>query len=592
MTPDKPKPTILNPDRSINYDAVRDQFGLGEKEANTRIRYGSYRGTVAEMLADDRCPEGGRLRGVYREKGLDGIRSEFSDYNKKDSGFKVEFTEETIARERDKKKIEEVSSNPQQASEVQQDNQIPEVVETKTPTQEIPQVEAPTENFVQEVQTSEKVAPVAPAVVAESVPQSPVLETVATVPIAVIEQQPEKSVAPAKVEEPTNRVLNLEKVHQEQREVPIVTSPQRAQEVPVVVQHPREIPIVVMDEQNKREQSKATARSDGEGQNTRQDTEKAEAVDKKDQPVMSVAEKYAIPPATVEAVTKIIDAFLDKGEKVLGDTAKEKDDVLKDVKVVEKDGKVVIGIQTEQRDDQLADKKADSAQDGQKSVEPQLKPITSVEQLEKVLGELMKLTQEGAGSLDTVKQERGENILQHAKDTTLRRDQAARKELPKDITILVSDEVLAFFKQGKDIFDEVEQKEIVKEGASPKVNATEKVFALPQEQKVGQLAPEEKQKVKIMAGQKELFIELATLKKILELLRERKNAKKASETEIIMPMLEEQGLHGSDYQNYADDKTPFLDIQFNKLLADVDNGRLLNLSQQQGLDFPRHVLHA
>ena len=94
-----PPPAIFNPDGSINEGVLNDQYGLGIEEASQEVSFGTYAGTVAEMLDEERCPVGGMIRSAYHETGIEGVIEKFDILSKMDPNFKVEVTEPTIKRE-------------------------------------------------------------------------------------------------------------------------------------------------------------------------------------------------------------------------------------------------------------------------------------------------------------------------------------------------------------------------------------------------------------------------------------------------------------------------------------------------------------
>lgn len=103
VTHETPTPSIFNPDGSINEGILNQQYGLGIEEAMQEVKFDEYTGTVAEMLADGRCPVGGRMRTAYETTGIDGVLEQFQALSVMDPNFKVEITEETIERNHVKK---------------------------------------------------------------------------------------------------------------------------------------------------------------------------------------------------------------------------------------------------------------------------------------------------------------------------------------------------------------------------------------------------------------------------------------------------------------------------------------------------------
>lgn len=95
--------SVCNQDGSLNEANLTRMYGLGIKEAMQEVRFGNYTGTVAQMLDDVRCPVGETMRAAYQQKGIDGVIGAFEGLRMMAPGFKVDITEETLQREREKK---------------------------------------------------------------------------------------------------------------------------------------------------------------------------------------------------------------------------------------------------------------------------------------------------------------------------------------------------------------------------------------------------------------------------------------------------------------------------------------------------------
>jgi hypothetical protein len=96
--------SLLNPDGSLNEDLLSQRYGLGIEEASQEVSFGSYRGTVAQMLSDERCPVGAMVSTAYQEKGLDGVVERFKSLAQMDPQFSIRITPTTRQREQVKKK--------------------------------------------------------------------------------------------------------------------------------------------------------------------------------------------------------------------------------------------------------------------------------------------------------------------------------------------------------------------------------------------------------------------------------------------------------------------------------------------------------
>jgi hypothetical protein len=99
-----PQEAIFHQDGSLNEAFLNDRFGIGVEEAAQQVSFGSYTGTVAQMLGDERCPVGGMVSTAYREKGIAGVAEKLKALGEMDPKFSVEITEATIEREQLKKK--------------------------------------------------------------------------------------------------------------------------------------------------------------------------------------------------------------------------------------------------------------------------------------------------------------------------------------------------------------------------------------------------------------------------------------------------------------------------------------------------------
>jgi hypothetical protein len=95
---------IFHQDGSLNEALLSERFGLGAEEAMQQVAFGSYTGTVAQMLGDEKCPVGDMVSTAYQEKGIDGVAEKFKTLGEMDSRFSVKITESTVQREQVKKK--------------------------------------------------------------------------------------------------------------------------------------------------------------------------------------------------------------------------------------------------------------------------------------------------------------------------------------------------------------------------------------------------------------------------------------------------------------------------------------------------------
>jgi hypothetical protein len=95
---------VFHQDGSLNEAFLNDHFGIGVEEAAQQVSFGSYTGTVAQMLGDERCPVGGMVSTAYQEKGIAGVAEKLKALAEMDPNFSVEITEATMERQRVKKK--------------------------------------------------------------------------------------------------------------------------------------------------------------------------------------------------------------------------------------------------------------------------------------------------------------------------------------------------------------------------------------------------------------------------------------------------------------------------------------------------------
>lgn len=95
---------IFRSDGSLDEEALSARFGIGIEEASQQVTFGSYTGTVAQMLDDERCPVGAMVGAAYEEEGVEGVIKKFKALHEMDSGFSVEIAETTEQREQVKKK--------------------------------------------------------------------------------------------------------------------------------------------------------------------------------------------------------------------------------------------------------------------------------------------------------------------------------------------------------------------------------------------------------------------------------------------------------------------------------------------------------
>lgn len=89
-------------DGTLNEAFLIDNFGIGAEEAMQEVAFGAYTGTVAQMLADERCPVGDMVRTAYHEQGIEGVAEKFKALGEMDPKFQVQITDTTRQRELNK----------------------------------------------------------------------------------------------------------------------------------------------------------------------------------------------------------------------------------------------------------------------------------------------------------------------------------------------------------------------------------------------------------------------------------------------------------------------------------------------------------
>lgn len=87
---------------AIDKTALSSLYGLQVEDAKQEVTFGSYKGSVADMLSD--CPHvGAPLRKAYEQNGIDGVIAGFAGLKMFSPDFNVQVSEETIELEQQKK---------------------------------------------------------------------------------------------------------------------------------------------------------------------------------------------------------------------------------------------------------------------------------------------------------------------------------------------------------------------------------------------------------------------------------------------------------------------------------------------------------
>jgi hypothetical protein len=75
---------------SLPDEHMMSLYGMSSEEGRQYIEFGTWKGTVAQMLADDRCPVGANVRTAHEERGIEGVQQTFEGL--KMMGAKAEIT--------------------------------------------------------------------------------------------------------------------------------------------------------------------------------------------------------------------------------------------------------------------------------------------------------------------------------------------------------------------------------------------------------------------------------------------------------------------------------------------------------------------
>ncbi len=79
----------------LGLDYFLDTYGLGPEEIETTITFGTYTGTVAEMLVDERCPVGNIVADAYATEGIAGVEAKLTGMRMVYGDFKLDISETT-----------------------------------------------------------------------------------------------------------------------------------------------------------------------------------------------------------------------------------------------------------------------------------------------------------------------------------------------------------------------------------------------------------------------------------------------------------------------------------------------------------------
>lgn len=590
-TPEAPRPSLIK-NGKLDEKALFDRFGLRRQDLNTGVM--SYRRKTGEVVKGNlekvltECPHvADVLESAYQQHGISEVSERFEGiekmYGLEPGTLKV--SDETLAiHENQKKKdveqtimgdsiSEAADTTPSQVSApAEAESLVPETrsVETHSTVLDTSQdLNAPVEKILAPDPVHPESATISSA--KKPVPEAhpapePLANTTAETNFTTIP-------APVVVEEAHYNSAGVKRVEQ------TLTAPnQKKADMPLVVPQAREDTVRGSDsitslhnpEHHMDDAVQGQKDNESEGLTRRKKLDTKADIPQSE--ALSVAEKYAIPQSIAEAVIKVIDTFLTKEEQHERKNSKEKNNT---VKIVKNEGKITIGLSDADKPEAEKGKAVSSKE--KTTAQPQ--PIRTAEQLADVLDALMQLVQtnqqsenEAVSAAQELSGAKERTAL--AKDGPVRRDRLDQKEKPLDITLLVTEDVLAFLESGKKVFDALEMPEST-ESEMEEEKAVEKV-----------IEDEKPQSVRVTSGEKEIFIELATLKKLLEMLKERKQAENTTADIGGGTIFEELGLHSMDYQNYDDD-TPLLKMSLYNIysLASANDRQLSRFTQPSSSAF-------
>ncbi|HEX7042866.1 MAG TPA: hypothetical protein VF189_06445 [Patescibacteria group bacterium] len=505
MTPDKSRPSVMNPDGSPNAKVLKERFGLLPEDVTTgEFEVHGRRGSPLKMLNE--CPYvADKLEEAYHDKKKGGVSAvvdkieELRRFAGKD--FEWELSEKTLndLQAGRGKKIEETKPNTTTTSA----HETPIVEETKT--QKTETVKADT---VQPYSQRAIDQPIFPLPKEEKVSPSNIPKNVdAKAPSSPLPtQETPKATSPTsntvrqtRLLPVTPQILESTRENQSKTEKIIKTGDLKESEG--------------SKPKNEAKTVKNTPKIEG-AQDTKDDLKVS------DKTPREIFEEILPTQEVREKMTEIIDTLLSKIPEKAEDGKEAVVGRLID------SGKITLGA-------------VENLENIDPNGEVKLKAITTQEELIKVLDILSELFPDealenlenlGEGKQKDVLRGKAENLL---KKLSVRREKK-EDERPKDINLLVSEDILTFLESGNKIFEEMNMKE---------------------EEKVLEESLEKKQMVRVLSNNREISIELENLKKMLELLKARKEMKENEKNLEFWAMPEELGLHGLYYRKDYDDNS-------------------------------------
>lgn len=73
-----PQPELVfDENGSLPNEHMMTNYGMTSEEGQQYVEFGSWKGTVAQMLSDPRCPVGATVREAHATEGIEGVQKAF-----------------------------------------------------------------------------------------------------------------------------------------------------------------------------------------------------------------------------------------------------------------------------------------------------------------------------------------------------------------------------------------------------------------------------------------------------------------------------------------------------------------------------------
>lgn len=90
-------------DPRLNDEFFRSNYGISLEEASQPIEAGQYRGTMGQMLTDEKCPVGAMVSEAFQEGGREAAQQKIESFKPIFPNFEPKF-QPAVQLETDKKK--------------------------------------------------------------------------------------------------------------------------------------------------------------------------------------------------------------------------------------------------------------------------------------------------------------------------------------------------------------------------------------------------------------------------------------------------------------------------------------------------------